>query len=147
MRRALYPAIPVVFTAFIMPGCAVNTANVTSPMAGLDCVDDSPECVQKRKTTLGYMMNDTSRAWVRQAPSAHAYASGVRLFAFRKKKSDLTCDELKIGSSEASNAGTILRGPQGNSLSPAQISRGLILAVEVDRDLRRELKRRCKASA
>lgn len=147
MPTARHFAISAIAAALLLAGCAFNTGAITSPMAGLDCVDDSPDCMQKRKATLQHMMNDPSRAWVRQSPSAKAYASGVRLFAFKKKKNELSCNELKIGSIEAGNAAKILRGPGGQSLSPAQVSRGTMLAAEVDRDLKRELKRRCKNKA
>lgn len=147
MPTALRPAILGACAAILLAGCALSTATVTSPLAGLSCVDDSADCIKKRQATLSYMTNDPTRAWVRQAPSAHAYASGVRLFAFKKKKSELTCDELKIGSNEAGNAGKVLRGPDGQSLTPAQVSRGTLLAAEVSRDLRRELSRRCNGKA
>lgn len=143
MPPALRSAVLIACAAAMQSACGVNTATVSSPMAGLSCVDDSPGCIQKRQRTLSYMTSDPSRAWVRQTPSAHAYASGVRLFAFKKTKTNLTCDELKIGSNEASNAARVLRGPDGKSLSPAQVSRGTLLAAEVSRDLGRELKRRC----
>jgi hypothetical protein len=37
-----------------------------------------------------------------------------------------------------------LRGPGGAGLTPAQISRGVILASEVARELAKEIKRRCQ---
>lgn len=125
-------------------GCAGNSVSIGSSMAGLNCIDDSPDCISKRQSTLSYMTNDPTRAWVRQAPTAHAYASGVRLFAFKKKKSELSCDELKIGKREAEAAPHVLKSSAGSRLSPAQVSRGTLLAAEVARELRRELKRRCK---
>jgi hypothetical protein len=36
-----------------------------------------------------------------------------------------------------------LRGPGGSGLTPAQISRGVILASEVAHELEAEMKRRC----
>ncbi len=130
--------------ALMVAGCAVNTASVSSPMAGLDCIDDSLDCIAKRQATLRHLTGDDSRAWVRQSPTPRAYASGVRLFAFRKTKGKLNCDELKIGRREAENAPKILRG---NEFTPAQVSRGTMFAAEVARDLRRELGRRCKGKA
>lgn len=127
----------------LLAGCAVNTATVTSPMAGLSCVDDSADCIRKRQATLRYMTNDPTRAWVRQRPTAKAYASGVRLFAFKKKKAELSCAELQLGKSEADAARSVLR-TSGSGLTPAQVSRGTMLASEVSRDLRREQSRRCK---
>jgi hypothetical protein len=62
----------------------------------------------------------------------------------KTKKTELTCNELQIGRNEAEGAARVLRGPEGRSLSPAQISRGVILGEEVSRELAREHKRRCR---
>ncbi len=40
----------------------------------------------------------------------------------------------------------MLRGPEGANLTPAQVSRGVILASEVSHELAAEMKRRCKKS-
>jgi hypothetical protein len=112
--------------------------------AGLSCVDDTPECVASREATLKAMLADKSRRWVREAPTPRAHASGVRLFAFRSKKAELTCEELGHGRREAEAAPKALKGQQG--LSPAQISRASLFAVEVQRELAAEMKRRrCRA--
>lgn len=112
---------------------------------GMACVDDSQTCVSERGAALTHLMNDKQRAWVRQPATPESYASGVRLFAFKQKKKEMSCDELVIGRKEADAAPTTLRGPQGKGLSPAQVSRGVMLAGEVGRELDNEMKRRCKA--
>ena len=141
-----YKLLVPVLAAF-SAGCAFNSVSVSSPLAGLNCVDDSPDCISKRKTTLNYLTSDPTRSWIRQAPTPQSYASGVRLFAFKKKKKELTCTELKMGRTEADAARKVLRSSSAGSLSPAQVSRGTLLAAEVSRDLRREMKRRCKGKA
>ena len=74
----------------------------------------------------------------------HAHASGVRLFAFRSSKAELTCEQLAHGRKEAEGAPKALKGGQG--LSPAQISRASMFAAEVNKELSVEMKkRRCKA--
>lgn len=113
--------------------------------AGLGCVDDSPACIEQRRVALNDIMSDKSRTWVHQAPTPEAYASGVRLFAFKTRKTQLNCDELAVGRREADNAPAVLRGPQASNLSPAQVSRGLMLGAEVSRELAAEMKRRCSA--
>src|SRR5262249_38948246 len=77
--------------------------------AGLSCVDDSPQCIERRQATLKSMLSDKERRWVREAPTPQAHASGVRLFAFRTAKSDLTCDELVHGRREAEAAPRALK--------------------------------------
>jgi hypothetical protein len=112
--------------------------------AGLSCVDDSPECVEQRQIALKSMLADKSRMWVKEPATPHAHASGVRLFAFRSKKAELTCEELALGRTEAEGAPKALKGAQG--LSPAQISRASMFAAEVNRELVAEIKkRRCRA--
>jgi len=112
--------------------------------AGLSCVDDSAECVERRQATLKAMLADKDRAWVKETATPHAHASGVRLFAFRSKKSELSCEELAHGRKEAEGAPRALKSSQG--LSPAQISRASMFAAEVNKELAVEMKkRRCRA--
>ena len=111
---------------------------------GLSCVDDSAECVQRRQATLKAMLSEKDKGWVKEPASAHAHASGVRLFAFRSKKAELTCEELAHGRREADGAPKTLKSTQG--LSPAQISRASMFAAEVSRELTTEMRKRgCRA--
>lgn len=132
--------------AALLAGCASSAPTSVSPVrAGLGCVDDSLGCRNKRRAALDALLADQSRDWVRQPPDAAAYASGVRLFAFKKRKRDLTCPELGIGQREASRARPTLRAA-ADRLSPAQIARGAMLGDEVGVELARERRRRgCKA--
>ena len=113
--------------------------------SGLSCLDDSPECVERRQSTLKLMLADKDRAWIKEPASAQAHASGVRLFAYRSRKKDLSCEELVQGKREADGASKSLRGPEGKGLSPAQISRATLFATEVSKELSAEMRmRRCK---
>ena len=91
------------------------------------------------------MVGDKDRKWVREPASPQAYASGVRLFAFKSRKKDLSCDELAVGRREADAGPGVLRGSGGSGLSPAQVSRGVMLSSEVSKELSNEMQRRCKA--
>lgn len=137
--QALFAAIGIA-----MGGCAVGDApSVEGSRAGLSCVDDSPRCVSERQATLKQLVADPQRRWVKETPTPAAYASGVRLFAFKTAKKDLSCDELAHGRREADGATSSLKGA-GSSLTPAQVSRGAMFAGEVGRELTSEMKRRCK---
>ncbi len=125
--------------------CSANLDSSSGAHAGLGCVDDSSHCIEQRRTALHSIMSDKDRKWVREAPTPAAYASGVRLFAFKTRKSELSCDELSVGRREADNAPSVLRGPGSANLTPAQVSRGLMLGAEVSRELSAEMKRRCRA--
>lgn len=129
----------------LVAGCSSNEIVAPPPPAGLACVDDSKHCVDQRMGALKGMMADRSRSWVREPATPASYASGVRLFAFKGRKKELTCEELAIGKREADAGPGILRGPGGQGLSPGQISRGAMLSGEVAKELGVEMRRRCRA--
>jgi hypothetical protein len=141
-RRQCPPLFLMLIVPLAFPAC--GGPDTTGPSSGLTCVDDSPDCVDRRQKTLRYLVDDKDRAWIAAHPPPEAYASGVRLFALKNKKKDLTCDELARGRDEADRAPGVLRGPEGANLTPAQKSRGIMLASEVSRELGAEIKRRCK---
>lgn len=122
-------------------GCSSPNVEFTTT-SSLNCVDDSAQCVSSRQSALRSMVNDKSKSWVKQPADASAHASGVRLFALRQRRRDLTCDELAHGKREADAAPSVLRANAGR-LTHAQVARGVILAGEVSRDLGREQAKRC----
>jgi hypothetical protein len=84
--------------AGLFSGCAGSpTAEGVNTTASLTCVDDTAHCIGQRKAALTSMTSDPSRKWVKEPAGALAHASGVRLFAFKTKKKDLSCDELSAG--------------------------------------------------
>ena len=136
-------ALAVIISAILVAGCANGSSVPLSKGAGLSCVDDSSHCIKQRQYALNSFLSDTTNSWVHQPVSAEAYASGVRLFAYKKKKKQLSCKDLRRGPAEAQNARTVLGGPAGKKLSPAQVARGAMLGTEVARELKREIRRRC----
>lgn len=129
-----------------LAGCASSQPDFApEPRAGLACVDDSRQCIDQRQAVLKGMMADRERRWVKEPASPQAYASGVRLFAFKGRKKEMSCDELAFGRREADAASTVLKGAGAATLTPAQISRSSMLAVEVSRELGIEMKKRCRA--
>lgn len=139
-RRRNLPVLLLLFVPVAPVGC--SGPNVTTANSGLTCVDDSSDCVAKRQRTLRYLVDDNDRSWIKAHAPAEAYASGVRLFALKSKKKELSCDELASGKNEADRAPGVLRS--SNTLTPAQVSRGIMLASEVSRELSTEMKRRCQ---
>jgi hypothetical protein len=126
-------------------GCGGGTEFESEVRPALRCVDDSVACITQRQAALRGMLADPKRGWVREPADANAYATGVRLFAFRTKKRELSCAELTIGRKEAEAGPATLRGPTAKHLTPAQISRGAMLSTEVSRELLGEMRRRCPA--
>jgi hypothetical protein len=130
---------------FALGACGSLSSWTQLGLPSQSCADDSADCIAERGALLRTMLNDKSRSWVREPAKAETYATGVRMFAFKGRKRDLTCDELAIGRKEAEAAPVALRSDGAKGLSPAQVSRGLILAAEVSRELQAEIKRRCRA--
>lgn len=143
--RRLPFRLAIALAGLATAACSAGLDSASGSQAGLGCVDDSGHCIEQRRVALHSIMSDRDRKWVREAPTPAAYASGVRLFAFKTRKAELSCDELAVGRREAEGAPNILRGPGAASLTPAQVSRGLMLGAEVSRELAAEMKRRCKA--
>lgn len=142
--RGLKHLIVMVCGTCLLAACASSEApEISTPRPGLACVDDSAACIGQRKATLQAMTADPARKWVKETVSPAAYASGVRLFAFKTKKKDLSCEELAHGRKEADGAPVALRSG-GTGLTPNQVSRGVMLAQEVGRELGNEYNRRCK---
>jgi hypothetical protein len=128
-----------------LAGCSSNDPPEFSTTTALGCVDDSRQCIDQRQAALRSLMADRERRWVREPASPSAYASGVRLFAYKSKKREMSCEELAVGRREADAGPGVLRGPGGASLTPAQVSRGAMLSAEVSKELAVEMQRRCRA--
>ena len=134
-------ALALCVCAVLLPACGMT---LDDSRAGLSCIDDTSHCIGQREATLKAMLADKSRTWVKEPPTPQAHASGVRLFAFRATKADLSCEELSHGRREAEAVPKAVKGHPG--LSSAQVSRATLFAAEVQRELAAELKRRrCRA--
>ncbi len=144
IARAMGPV--AVLAVLAAAGCSSSIEMETQVHPHRACVDDSPGCIAQRQAELRTLMADAKRRWVREPADANAYATGVRLFAFKQRKREMTCDELALGRREADAGPATLRSPAGRHLSPAQISRGAMLAGEISRELGGEIRRRgCRA--
>jgi hypothetical protein len=143
-RRSSANALFAVAATLALSGCAGGSEPAVPPPAlGLRCVDDSAHCISQREKVFDSYMADKSRAWIKQPAAPEAYASGVRLFALSKRRKDLSCDELAMGKRETDGAPSALRGSGGSRLTPAQVSRSVMLAGDVGRELAKEISRRC----
>lgn len=132
--------------AALLAGCSsAGLSTDAESRAGMACVDDSKGCIDQRAAALRSIMSDKDRKWVREPATPSAYASGVRMFAYKQRKKELSCEELAIARREADAAAGTLRGPGGAGLTPAQISRGVMFGQEVAKELAAEQGRRCRA--
>jgi len=112
---------------------------------GTDCgaAVFGPHCIAQREKVFDSYMADKSRSWIKQPAAPEAHASGVRLFAMSKRRKEMSCEELQHSKREADSAPGALRGPGGKNLTPAQVSRGVMLAGDVGRELAKEISKRC----
>lgn len=124
-------------------GCATSEPPLPKTAGHIECLDDTAECIARRQGVVRQLSGDASRSWMKESPTPEAYASGVRLYAMKNKKRELSCDELQRGKLEADGAPNALRAASSR-LTPAQISRGIMFAGEVGRELNNEMGRRCK---
>lgn len=125
----------------MLTGCA-NTGTV----AMATCLDDSQNCISQRKTSLDGLMADTSRNWIQHKPSPVVYATGVRLFAYRKTQSQLSCNELAAGIAETGSARSMLAGGI-NGASKTRIGQIIALSDDVNAELKRTARgKRCKTA-
>jgi hypothetical protein len=143
IRSSSKPTLLALAAIPALCGCAVVQGPDAVTRAGLTCVDDSAECISRRQATLRHLVDDQGRTWVKEPATPEAYASGVRLFAFKAKKKELSCDELAHGRKEAEAARAALKGA-ATTLTPSQVARGTMLATEVAKELQGEMSRRCK---
>ncbi|MFM1814886.1 MAG: hypothetical protein RLZ98_1581 [Pseudomonadota bacterium] len=124
-------------------GCqSANTPQIQGIGKGEACVNDSQQCISERSSALNALLLDKNNRWLDRSPSVDSYASGVRLFALKSRKRSLSCNDLTRGVREADAAPAVLRGPGAGRLTPAQVSRGLMFATEVSRELKREARRK-----
>ncbi|MGE0765951.1 MAG: hypothetical protein AB7L90_05770 [Hyphomicrobiaceae bacterium] len=148
-RKGAFGSITALGCLVVLPlglaGCAGNApAELVDVTAGGRCVDDSPSCIKARQSELNLILADKQKHWIRRPATADSYAGGVRLFAYKKRKRELSCAELTLAHKEAEAGPAVLRGPAGKHLTPAQVSRGAMLSAEVSRELHQEMRRRCR---
>lgn len=142
-RSALRIYVLTAAVAMAAGGCATSEPPPQLGGGHITCLDDTPECIGRRQGLVRQLTGDSTRSWLKEPATPEAYASGVRLYAMKHKKKELSCEELQRGKSEADAAPASLRGA-ASKLTPAQISRGIIFAGEVGRELGNEMGRRCK---
>jgi hypothetical protein len=96
-------------------------------------------------SVLKAMVADPERAWMRQPVSPAVLANGVRLFAYRALKTQLTCGELAAALTEIEAAAQAFSGAVAD-LKPERITRVRVLSVQVGTELQAENAQRCSSS-
>lgn len=114
-----------------------------NPAAG--CVDDSKHCIDKRMSTLKTMVSDQRRSWVYQQESPASYATGVKLFAYRATKAQLTCAELSHGRKETADAALSLKSGSVPGMNDSRLAQVRDMSSQVSKELGREFDKACKS--
>jgi len=131
--------------AALSAGCSGTIVESEAPAVDYGCIDDSKQCIDQRQAALRLLVADKSRKWIKEPATTGSYATGVRMFAYKTEKQRLSCEELAAGRREADAAPGALRSPSAKNLPPAIVSRGVMFAGEVSKELAREAQRRCRA--
>lgn len=104
-----------------------------------DCA--SSDCLARLKA----LVEDPKRGWIGQSqPKPAEYADGIRLFAYRALRGQLSCGELAVALVEMNAAAKAFREPV-ESLPPDKIARLRSLVSKVEVELRAERASRCAA--
>jgi hypothetical protein len=88
------------------------------------------------------MMDDPSRSWIAQRPSAAVYANGTRAFAFLALRARLTCTELTLALDDLQVADRFLNATIGGP-TREQVERVRALNARVRDELGAEHADRC----
>ena len=108
------------------------------------CVDDSAQCIAKRKARFGEMTSDSSHDWTAKPPSVKEYASGVRLFAYRHEQQRMSCESLRRGIAETSSARIVLTPETTVGISADRVAQIIALSEDVNRELTRTHTDKCR---
>lgn len=113
------------------------------PHAAAGCVDDSKMCIEKRALALKGMLADPKRTWVTKPETAAAYATGVKLFAYKGKKVEMSCAELAHGREETRTMPQVLKPGSVQGMNDSRLAQVRDLSGQVHKELNKEFDRAC----
>jgi len=95
---------------------------------------------------LRALVENSDRSWMRRAETPAEVLTGVRIFAYRALRAQLTCGELGVALAQLAGVPTKLRTPPPGS-RPQEVASATRLAAEVHEELSAERETRCVAAA
>lgn len=126
------------------PSTTVTRPEVPPAEVGEECQPGDKACEER---LIAFLAADPQRNWIKKAPSAYDFATGVRVLAFRVLQPELTCEELSKGVAEADAiiSGRIgTNAPQSEEWASSHKLKGVqLLATVIKAELETEMKRRC----
>jgi hypothetical protein len=103
---------------------------------------DVPSC----EALLLELTESADRSWIARPETLEGLLTGVRMFAFRTLRPQLTCGELAVAMQQLRSVPDALRSaPVGSR--PEDVVRATRLAAEVHEELRAENDARCRAAS
>lgn len=127
----------------LLAACSATEPEPAAPHAAAGCVDDSKACIEKRGAALKVMLADQKRTWVTKPETPAAYATGVKLFAYRGKKAELSCAELAHGREETRSMPQTLKPGSIQGMNDSRLAQVRDLSGQVHKELAKEFDRAC----
>ena len=130
-----------------LPTKGATTARPPQPRQQAAPAQDGRGCqdVQACEAQLRALVERRDRAWMRRPETPAEVLTGVRMFAFRALRPQLTCGELDVALEQLAAVPTALRTPPPDS-RPEEVARATRLAAEVHSELGAEKETRCAAA-
>ena len=89
------------------------------------------------------MQADPKRTWVTKPETHAAYATGVKLFAYKSRKSEMTCAELAHGREETRTMPQALKPGSVPGMNDSRLAQVRDLSGQVHKELSKEFDRAC----
>ena len=129
--------------AALTVACSSSEPAVEPANSATGCVDDSKACIEKRGAALRTMLADPRRGWVARPEAPAAYATGVKLFAYRGKKGEMTCAELAHGREETRTMPQALKPGSVPGMNDSRLAQVRDMSGQVNKELSKEFDRAC----
>ena len=126
-----------------LAACSGTEPPPPPPNAAAGCVDDSKHCIEMRGHALKAMLADGKRTWVTKPESPAAYATGVKLFAYRGTRDKLTCAELAHGREETRSMPQTLKPGSVAGMNDSRLAQVRDMSGQVHKELAKEFDRAC----
>jgi hypothetical protein len=129
----------------VLGACTGGDAMQTASADAAGCVDDSKHCISRRQASLQSMLADPARTWVRSPTTPASAATGVKLFAYRQTKEQLSCSQLDYGRDDTRRMPGMLSSTAVPGANESRIAQVKDMAKQVHRELDNEFKRVCQS--
>lgn len=127
----------------LAPPAEPKAADGAAPDDATDCPLTDDVCSRK----LAAMLADTSNVWVFASPKPTDYLSGVRLYAYSKRRENLNCTDLNFGIKETTATLDHLASAANSNVvsekSKEKIERVRVAAAKIRTDLAETEKQKC----